>query len=56
MYILCEVFEDYLHNSVPHYTTNMHCLLIHNYNNFSNEIAPFHISAGISKHVPNLHN
>ena len=23
MYILCEVFKDYLHNNVPHYTTNI---------------------------------
>jgi len=55
MYILYEVFEDYLHSSVPRYTATMHCLLIHNYNNVSNEIAPFHISAGIPKYIPNLH-
>ena len=55
MYILCEVFKGYLHNNVPHYTTNMHCLLIHSYNYFSNEITQFHITVCIPMYIPNVH-
>jgi len=55
MYILYEVFEDYLHSSVPRYTATMHCLLIHSYNYFSNEITQFHITVCIPMYIPNVH-
>lgn len=51
-----DIFEEYLNEIAPRYTSETYSILRHNCNNFSNDLAQFLVGVTIPEYILNLPN